>query len=178
MNPVQSLQHMLNHLARTIQTLPRLAETGQFDEPTLEAVMIFQRDFGLPVTGIVDQTTWDAVAARYYQNLFQYGTPPLLSVFPSGSYSVGESEQTAEILIVQAMITELAKMIANFESVELDGVNSGATLRNLRHLQGLSGLPVSGSLDRATWSILAALYRTFVTRRAMAHTAFLPGLEP
>ena len=63
MNPIQSLQHMLNHMARTIPTLPRIAETGQFDEDTLEAVMIFQRDSRLPVTGVVDQLTWNAITA-------------------------------------------------------------------------------------------------------------------
>ncbi len=166
MNPVQSLQHMLNHLARTIQTLPRLAETGTFDEPTLEAVMVFQRDFGLPVTGIVDQLTWDVIKDQYYQNLFRYGDTPLLHVFPSGTESVGESEQAAELLIVQAMISELRKVISNFESGAMDGINSGATWRNLRIVQQLSTLPDSGVLDRATWAILASLYRIFVTRRA------------
>ena len=167
MNPVQSLQHMLNHLARTIQTLPRLAETGAFDEPTLEAVMIFQRDFGLPVTGIVDQLTWNAITAAYYQNLIQFGEPPLLHVFPSGVGSVSESERAAELLIVQAMLSELRKVFSNFEASALDGINSGPTLRNLQQLQRLSNLPDSGTLDRATWAILAALYSAFVTRRAM-----------
>ena len=167
MNSVQSLQHMLNHLARTIETLPRLAETGNFDEATLEAVMIFQRDFNLPVTGIVDQTTWDAITALYYQHLFQFGPPSLLSVFPGGTNLVGEDERAAELFIAQALLSELYNVISNFEPVELNGINSNATLRNLKTIQILSGLPDSGILDRATWSVLAALYRTFVTRRAM-----------
>lgn len=167
MNPVQSLQHMLNHLARTIETIPRLAETGTFDEATLEAVMIFQRDFNLPVTGIVDQTTWDAITSLYYQNLFQFGPPPLLSVFPNGTNIVGETERAAELFIAQAMLSELYKVISNFEMVEQNGINSNATLNNLKAIQLLAGLPDSGSLDRATWAVLAALYRTLITRRAM-----------
>lgn len=167
MNPVQSLQHMLNHLARTMPTLPRLAETGIFDEPTLEAVMIFQRDSGLPVTGIVDQAVWNTITAAYYENLLLFGDPPPLHVFPGGSNEVKESERAAELLIAQAMITELLKVISNFEAVNFDGINSGATLRNLKLLQSLSSLPDSGTLNRATWAVLATLYRTFVTRRAM-----------
>lgn len=169
MNPVQSLQHMLNHLARTLPTLPRLAETGIFDEATLEAVMIFQRDFGLPVTGIVDQLVWDTITAAYYENLFQYWTPPLLSVFPDGASSVRETERAPELLIAQAMITELMNTVSNFEAVSFDAVNSGGTLRNIKRLQVLSGLPDTGTLDRATWAILSALYRIYVTRRAL-HT--------
>lgn len=167
MNPVQSLQHMLNYLARTMQNLLRLAETGIFDEATLEAVMIFQRDFGLPVTGIVDQATWDAITAAYYQNLIQFGEPPLLHVFPDGTNIVREDEQAAELLVVQAMLTLLSKVLTNFEAVEMDGANSGATIRNLRQIQALTAMPESGSLDRATWSMLAALYRAYVTRHAL-----------
>lgn len=168
MNPVQSLQHMLNHLARTFPNLPRLGESGIFDEPTLEAVMIFQRDFGLPVTGIVDQVTWDAITGAYYQNLIQFGEPPLLHVFPGGTSRVRENEQAAELFIVQAILTELFNIFSNFETVELNGVNSGATLRDLRQIQTLASLSESGTLDRATWAILAALYRTFITRRAFS----------
>lgn len=167
MNPVQSLQHMLNHLARTIPPLLRLAETGVFDEPTLEAVMIFQRDFGLPVTGIVDQATWDAITAAYHQNVFQFGPPPLLHVFPGGTESTQENERTAELLIAQALITALLNAVSNFEDVELNGVNTGATTRNLKTLQALSHMPETGVLDRATWAMLSHLYRTYITRGAL-----------
>ena len=167
MNPVQSLQHMLNHLARTIEGLPRLAETGIFDEATLEAVMIFQRDFGLPVTGIVDQLTWDAITGAYYLNLSQFGKSPLLNVFPHGTHSVGPSERAAEVRIAQAMLTELITVFSDFEQTLLDGVNAGATTRNLRRIQSISNLPDSGILDRATWDILASLYHAYITRQAM-----------
>ncbi len=167
MNPVQSLQHMLNYLARTLKELPRLAETGIFDEATLEAVMIFQRDFGLPVTGIVDQVTWDAITDAYYLNLIQFGAPPLLHVFPYGTRVIRESEQAAEVRIAQAMLTELLTVFSDFEQPLLDGINAGATTRNLKQIQSLAGMKESGVLDRATWAVLAALYRAFVTRQAM-----------
>lgn len=167
MNAVKSLQHMLNYLSRTVGTIPRLAETGVFDESTLEAVMIFQRDFGFPVTGVVDQETWDSITAHYYQSLFQFGTPPLLSVLPSGTGFVGAFEHSAELLIVQAMLTSLQTVITNFEPVQFDGINSDSTLENLKLIQSLAGLIKNGALDRATWAILAALYRIFVTRQAV-----------
>lgn len=167
MNPVQSLQHMLNHLARTVEGLPRLAETGTFDEATLEAVMIFQRDFRLPVTGVVDQLTWDAIRGAYNRNLMQFGPPPLLQVFPHGTTVIREAQRAAEVRIVQAMLTELLRVFSDFESPLLDAVNGGATTRNLKTVQTLARLPVTGSLDRATWAVLAALYRTYITRQAL-----------
>ena len=170
MNSVQSLQHMLNHLARTVPSLPRLAESGVFDEATLEAVMVFQRDFGLPVTGIVDQITWDIIKASYYQNLFQHGTPPLLHVFPVGSGGIRENEQAAEVVITQAMLSELSKIFSTFVPVEQNGINNGTTFKNLKQIQALALIENNGTLNRATWVVLAALYRAFVMRRALGTT--------
>lgn len=167
MNPIQSLQHMLNHMARTIPTLPRIAETGQYDEDTLEAVMIFQRDSRLPVTGVVDQLTWDAITAAYYLNLFQTGTPPGLNVFPLGTTVIRETEYDPLIFVVQAIMSALSSKVSNLEDVELNGVNSDGTAKNIRILQTLSSLPENGALDRSTWAVLSHLYRAFITRRSM-----------
>ena len=165
MNPIRSLQHMLNNLARTVPSLPRLAETGTFDESTLEAVMIFQRDHGLPVTGIVNQETWDTIIAEYYLNIFQTGTPPPLHVIPTGVDLVREAEYAPTIFIVQGMMKALSALVSNLEDTEVTGINSGNTSQNLRTLQKLAQLEITGILDRATWSILAHLYRIYVTRR-------------
>ena len=59
--PVSSLQYMLRQLSRTYHSLPQLVVDGVFGERTLEAVMRFQKEAGLPVTGTVDQATWNAI---------------------------------------------------------------------------------------------------------------------
>ena len=41
------------------------AADGDYGQNTTDAVRAFQREFGLPVTGAVDQATWDAVALTY-----------------------------------------------------------------------------------------------------------------
>ena len=63
--PVSSLQYMLGQLSKTYQFLPQLVPDGVYGERTLEAVMRFQREAGLPVTGVVDQATWDALSHLY-----------------------------------------------------------------------------------------------------------------
>jgi peptidoglycan hydrolase-like protein with peptidoglycan-binding domain len=66
--------------------------------------------------------------------------------------------------VIQAMFNSLARVLTNFEAVVADGVNQGLTLENTRRLQARSGLPVTGIIDRPTWSSLARLYHLFVTR--------------
>ena len=63
--PVRSLQLMLGSLAQGRPGLAQLVPDGIFGEATLEAVMRFQREHGLAVTGRVDLETWEAIAAAY-----------------------------------------------------------------------------------------------------------------
>ena len=85
--PVRSLQNMLNQLAIHNSALTRLAVDGIFGERTLEAVMVFQREYHLPVNGVVDLTTWDAIRDAYFQAELLYGIPPSLNVLPNGTYT-------------------------------------------------------------------------------------------
>ena len=162
--PVRSLQYMLDQLAIHDPKLIRLAVDGVFGERTLEAVMVFQREYHDPVTGVVDLDTWNAIRQAYIKMELLYGIPPALNVLPSGGYTAEEGEEGEPILIVQAMFVSLTKKVSNFKSCEMNGCNNGNTCTNIRVIQGLAGLPVTGVLDRATWSFLVQLYQALVTR--------------
>lgn len=62
---VRQLQEQLNTIADVYTSLPRVEINGYYDEDTREAVMAFQRLFGLPVSGIVDYPTWYKIQAIY-----------------------------------------------------------------------------------------------------------------
>ena len=167
--PVRSLQYMLNQLAIHNTKLVRLAVDGIFGERTLEAVMVFQRENNIPVTGVVDMGTWDAIRDAYLQAELSYGAPPPLNVLPSGTYTAGEGAESEPMLIVQAMFASLTKKVSNFQPChKFNGCNDGETHANIRIVQGLAGLPVNGVLDRATWSFLVQLYQALVTRECPA----------
>ena len=84
--PIRSLQTMLRELSFVYDFLPRLTPDGIFGESTLEAVMLFQREFFPPVTGRVNQATWDAISALYLQAIARRIRP--LQGYPSGEYTV------------------------------------------------------------------------------------------
>ena len=162
--PVRSLQYMLDQLAIHDPKLIRLAVDGVFGERTLEAVMVFQREYHDPVTGVVDLETWNAIRQAYIRIELLYGIPPALNVLPNGNYTADEGAESEPIIIVQAMFASLTKKVSNFKSCEINGCNDGNTPANIRTIQGLAGLPVTGVLDRATWSFLVQLYQALVTR--------------
>lgn len=162
--PIRSLQYMLNQLAIHNDVLTRLAVDGVFGERTLEAVMVFQRENHLPVTGVVDLTTWNAIRDAYVHVELMYGFPPALNVLPNGAYTAVEGQECEVLRIVQAMFGSLTKVTSNFSPCQINCCNDGETYKNLQEVQRLAGLPVNGTLDRATWAYMVQLYQALVTR--------------
>lgn len=62
---VRVLQQYLNYIALTYRNIPLTVATGVYSARTRDAVSAFQREFGLPVTGVTDRATWDAIASVY-----------------------------------------------------------------------------------------------------------------
>lgn len=164
-HPVWDLQQMLLTISQEYPQIPPLNPDGRFGENTLEAVMIFQRDFQLPVTGVVNNATWDAISRQYHKTLRRMGPPLPLRVMPHGTFTIQPEEQREQVFLIQAIFNALALHLSDLEAVDGDGRNHGATLENIRRLQTISGMPATGVIDSPTWSNLARLYHLFVTRQ-------------
>lgn len=163
-HPIRSLQYMLNQLAIHNDVLTRLAVDGIFGERTLEAVMVFQRENDLPVTGVVDLATWNAIRDAYVHVELMYGFPPALNVLPCGTYTAVEGQECEVLRIVQAMFDSLTKVMNNFSPCKMNCCNDGETYQNIREVQRLAGLPVTGTLNRSTWAYMVQLYQALITR--------------
>ena len=62
---VRLLQYMLAVLAEYIDEIPTVSVDGVFGPATAEAVRAAQRWLGLPVTGVVNDITWDEIYDQY-----------------------------------------------------------------------------------------------------------------
>ena len=80
---VRLLQYMLAVLSDFINQIPSISVDGVYGAATADAVRAAQRYFGLPITGVVDAFTWDAIYDQYsgIENVaFRNG-----ETFPSGN---------------------------------------------------------------------------------------------
>lgn len=159
-SPVRDVQHMLNVLSFSHPAIPRLVEDGVFGERTLEGVMIFQRDFALPVTGVVDYDTWLALRVQTDLIAQRDGAPIPLQII-SPQYTPTASG-TPEWEFVRTILTSLSSILNNFPNTP------ASDSENIRQIQRLAQLPVTGVLDRPTWDILVRLYHALVVRGALS----------
>ena len=167
-NPVRSLQYMLRRLSSKYVFLPRLATDGVFGERTLEAVMLFQREFGLPVTGVVDQRTWDAIRDAWI-NLERESAPPrTLRIFPGEGYRVQPGMSGGAMILPQTMFQLLRQRLEGIAEGEVNGMHGDASVQNTLWLQNLAQLEETGVMDRQTWDMLSRLYELFITGAELA----------
>ena len=145
----------LGALAGADPELTSLAVDGGFGERTLEAVMLLQREFFPPVTGRVDQGTWDAITALYRQAERRLSAP--LPV------TTGPGDESVHLNSAQSMFRGLSEVLDGVEPGAVNGRHDGPTTRNLQWLQRAGGRPETGRLDPESQHTLEQLYRIFVT---------------
>lgn len=160
--PVHALQEMLRTIAFVDRSLPFLRPSGRFDEATLEAVMRFQRDHGLPVTGVVDRQNWNAIMAQFLRAWGTLSPPAILSLFPPQSPDIQPGQAAPLLPLAQTIFQNLSEVLAGVIPAPVTGVLDEATVQNVHWVQDKAELPSTGCLDRPSWAVLVRLFETFV----------------
>ena len=152
--PVRSLQTMLRVLAEDDPRLPTVVPDGIYGPSTMQAVSAFQRQRGLPVTGIVDQTVWEAIVAAYEPARIRVDkAEPIEIIMDAGKvYVLGDADPY--IYLLQSMLTQLSKDHTVIIAPNHNGVLDESTAQALSAFQKLTGLPANGQLDKVTWKHL------------------------
>ena len=156
--PIRSLQTMLRTIALFSDEYQRIVPDGIYGPETQAAINTFQRNRGLPVTGITNQRTWDEVVRMYDSAVealspvqdVQYNIP---TEFP---FSRGD--HNPRLKIAQFMLREIAEQYACVCSPELTGLMDEVMVNSVSEFQNLSGLPATGKLDKTTWNNLVLQY--------------------
>jgi len=155
---VERLQRMLRYLSLSmgIDDLT-ISVDGVYNDETRQAVMRLQQIQRIPVTGVVDQRTWDAIAELYAREQ-ALRRPVRIRLIPDDrGYVTGIAEQSDAVLILQVMLNALFEKY-RYPSVPLTGIYDRATSDAVREFQHVGGLVETGLADRLTWLRLAEEY--------------------
>ena len=156
--PIRSLQTMLRTLAEFDPRHETLIPDGIYGPATRSAVSRFQRIHGLPVTGVTDQQTWEQIVAEYEPALIQVAEAQMLDVILEPKQVIRKGQRHPHIYIVQAILAVLEDAYGSIGPVNHNGLLDEATASAIAAFQGLSGLPMTGHLDKITWKSLALHY--------------------
>ena len=157
--PVRSLQTMLRVIAARHNDLPGVIPDGIYSQQTANAVSAFQRKYGLPVTGITDQSTWEMIVSVYKPALIHVSPAQPLQIILEPNQVISTGEEHHSIYLVQAMLTSLARDYGSIPAPPISGVLDSGTSEAIIAFQQLSGLDTTGELDKITWKHLVLQFQ-------------------
>lgn len=156
--PVRSLQTMLRVLAEDDDELLTLIPDSIYGTQTRQAVTAFQRKYGIPITGVVDQVTWERIAAEHSPALVRIGPAEPLRLILNPNQVIRRGESHPYLFLVQGMLTTLSQIYGSLLAPGMSGILDESTAQSLACFQYLSALPQTGELDKITWKHLALQY--------------------
>jgi murein L,D-transpeptidase YcbB/YkuD len=156
--PIRSLQTMLRVIAESDSRYPSVIPDGIYGPETMSAVSTFQRIHGLPVTGITDQNTWETIVAVHEPALIAVDAAQPLNIVLNPNQNIRKGERHPHLFVVQGMLTVLAEVYESIGMPSRSGILDEPTADSIASFQMLSGLPMTGNLDKRTWKHLALHY--------------------
>ena len=156
--PIRSLQTMLRVIAEHDPRYLSVVPDGIYGSDTMNAVSRFQRNKGLPVTGVADQDTWETIVEEYNPALINITEAESLNIILNPRQVIRRGERNPNLYIVQAILMVLSEVYESIGTPSQTGILDDATFDSLSSFQGLVGLPMTGHLDKRTWKHLALQY--------------------
>ena len=161
--PVTTVQYYLSIIAYFNGALEPVPRSGTFGPETVAAVERFQEFYGLPVTGIVDNATWNTITKIYTEtvaSLPQGYQGNNAKLYPGFFLTKGMRNQSVTDL--QTYLQLIAKNIPEIPSVSVTGYYGDQTEASVSAFQRLYGIDVSGAVGLVTWATIANQYDAFV----------------
>lgn len=152
--PIRSLQTMLRAIALFSDDYQRVIPDGIYGPETQRAVLTFQRNRGLPATGITNLETWDEIV-RLYDQAMEMLSPPRTTAYEyQDEFPFTRGNTGARLIMAQCMLAQIAERYGCIFPPELSGSMDELMVNSLSEFQRINALPVSGKLDKATWKNL------------------------
>ena len=163
---VRSLQTMLRVIGETDASIPFLVPDGIYGQSTIQAVSAFQRQYGLPPTGITDQTTWEQIADVYDEAIVRIGEAQPIEIILEPDQVFRRGDRSPYLYLMQAMLLSLSEQTTNMDPPEISGTLDNSSAQALAGFQILAGLPATGELDRITWRYLTHHFTLFANHNS------------
>ena len=157
---VSVLQYFLRYIANFNPNVPTLTADGIFGPATADAVRAFQTEYGLPVSGVVDEVTWDTIYNVYLSLVasvpLQYREGRIIP-FPGTILVRGSSGES--VVLLQEYLNYIADTYTDIPKVTVDGQFGPATENAVRAFQSIFALTgPEGVVGASLWDNITNVY--------------------
>lgn len=160
---VRTIQYYLSVIAYFNGALAPVPRTSVFDSATIDAVERFQEFYGLDVTGIVDNDTWNTITRIYTETvaaLPEGYSGQNAKLYPG--YFLTKGMRNEAVSDLQTYLTKISENITEIPTVSVTGYFGDQTEAAVSEFQRLFGLDITGAVGPVTWAFIAREYDALV----------------
>jgi peptidoglycan hydrolase-like protein with peptidoglycan-binding domain len=170
------LQYYLSYIANYVPTVRSVTIDGSFGPATKEAVISFQRTYGLPITGVVNRLTWNKMQEIYYsqvQNIPYIFSEGEIIPYPGRILRLGIEGN--DVRVLQEYLSFIAKKNPSIPAITPDGAYGPATEAAVRAFVQSYRLPdTNGRVNATIWDAIASIYEDLYAGALVGNDQF-PG---
>lgn len=157
---VFTLQYYLAYIALFIQSVLSPVTDGSFGPATKDAVISYQRTYGLPQTGVVDEATWNSIEQTYYGILrgipYEY-EEGLILPYPGRVLRIGVDGN--DVRALQEYLRYISATYTEIPRVNVDGAYGTSTAAAVAAFKRVFNIPGNPErVDAQTWNAITNVY--------------------
>ena len=173
---VLTLQYYLAYISLFIPSVISPDVDGAFGPGTADAVRSYQDSYGIPVTGVVDEATWNSIEETYYGILrgipYQFEAGIILP-FPGRILRVGLEGD--DVRALQEYLNYISGTYTEIPRVNVDGIFGQSTAAAVSAFKSLFNIPGNPErVDAQTWNAIISVYDDLYTGNIVRDDQF-PG---
>ncbi|MDR2903626.1 MAG: peptidoglycan-binding protein [Clostridiales bacterium] len=151
---VGRLQYVLNYIAEFYPEVPSVIQDFSYTNATTNAVLAFQKAFGLPQDGNVGPATWQKLYEVYWEIRDTINVPDEeLPAYPGYALTVGASGDAVRQM--QNCLNNIsASRYPSIGTLTADGSFGPATRSAVMEFQRIYGLTQDGVVGPSTWQMI------------------------
>jgi peptidoglycan hydrolase-like protein with peptidoglycan-binding domain len=170
---VQEVQFIIDAIAPFYSSIPNVVKDSYFGAELEDAVIQFQRAFGLPADGIVGPATWVQLYA-VYKGIFESGDVSIpgnpgtgsggseestYPAYPGTPLRIGSTNGDA-IRLMEQYLSAIRLVYHSILPLTIDGVYDTVTEDAVRSFQNEFVLTADGIIGPVTWREIVRVYNT------------------
>ncbi len=130
---------------------------GIYDNVTVEAVKLFQKENELEENGIVDKVTYDLLYEKTLEAEFEQSEPLPIYIFKKGQ-SVSIGEKSDFVMLLQMLLNSITVIYDDYAPLELTGEYNETTENAVAIFQLRNNISSTGIVDKITWNAIVRNY--------------------
>jgi len=153
---VVKLQFVLAYLDQFYPDLPLVVQNGVFRENTRDAVLAFQRHYGLTADGVVGPATWRKLWEAYFAAVGSIpperpGAPNQPSIPPYPGILIRQGSTGPDVRLMQTYLNAIGRVFPSIAQLTPDGIFGPRTHASVVAFQRQFGLTPDGIIGPMTW---------------------------